>query len=86
MVLWPGHQSRKIDSELELLSPSCEVCLARARRSGRTGWRPPDCDRAADLTLRGAMVLMAERICLLLAIVFSIVVPIAVMVALVYMK
>jgi hypothetical protein len=43
-------------------------------------------DRAADLTLRGAMVLMAERIFLIIAIVFSIVVPIAVMVALVYMK
>jgi hypothetical protein len=32
------------------------------------------------------MVLMAERIFLIIAIVFSIVVPIAVMVALVYMK
>ena len=44
------------------------------------------CDRAADLTLWGAMALMAERIFLITAIVFGIVVPIAVMVALVYMK
>ena len=59
---------------------------ARARRSGRTGRRPPVCDRAADLTTLLGRALMAERIFLITAIVFGIVVPITVMVALVYMK
>ena len=46
----------------------------------------PNRGRAADFTLWGEMALMAERIFLIIAIVFGIVVPIAVMVALVYMK
>ena len=55
-------------------------------RRGRGGPVARESDRAADLTLWGAMALMAERIFLITAIVFGIVVPIAVMVALVYMK
>ena len=57
------------------------------RLRGRGGPVTRESDRAADLaTLRGAMALMAERIFLITAIVFCIVVPIAVMVSLVYMK
>ena len=56
---------------------------ARAWRSDRIGEGPIG---PPTLTLWSAMVLMAERIFLITEIVFGIVVPIAVMVALVYMK